>query len=93
MDCTTRNIPIMLNENPQLKLLPCGAKKQKVAEMYPREPDDTLRDWIHTIQMVNNPHLSEKKVKNKKHLSRKDLKDLVEALGPPKGYSDKFAEA
>jgi len=80
----------MLNEKTPLKLLPCGAKKQKVAEMYPQEPDDSLRKWIHSIQMNNNPHLTEKEVKRKKHLSRKDLKDLVEALDPPKGYSDKF---
>jgi len=80
----------MLNEKPPLKLLPCGAKKQKIAQMYAKVPDVTLRGWIHTIQIINNPHVSEKKIKNKKYLTRKDLEDLIDAVGLPSGYSDKF---
>ena len=75
-----------------LKLLPCGASKQKIAEMYPREPDAYLRKLIHSIQIETNPHLSEEAARNRKRLSRRELEKLIDVLGLPKGYSGNFIE-
>ena len=81
------------NEKPStLKLLPCGARKSTIVEMYPREPESYLRKLMHSIQIETNPHLSEKAARNRKRLSRREMEKLVEVLGEPRGYQNKFIE-
>lgn len=81
------------HENSSLKLLPCGTTKQKIVELYPREPEGYLRKLIQSIQIETNPHLSEAAARNRKRLSRRELEKLIDVLGTPKGYSGKFLEA
>ena len=75
-----------------LKLLPCGARKSQIVQMYPREPEGYLRKLIHSIQVETNPHLSVNAAKNRKRISRRELEKLIDVLGLPKGYSSKYAE-
>ncbi len=77
-------------EKETLKLLPCGARKKKIFKWYPMEPEKNFRILIHAIQIESNPHLSAKGAKNRKHLSRKELKKIVDIIGPPEGYSENF---
>lgn len=84
----------MLNkETSSLKLLPCGAFKSKIFQMWPREPEKYMKRLIHSIQIETNPHLSEKEAVHRKRLSRREIEKLVEVLGAPKGYhKNQFSE-
>lgn len=95
MESRNFNSPIMINreKNPTQKLLPCGARKSQIVQMYPREPEGYLRKLIHSIQIETNPHLSVEAAKNRKRLSRRELEKLVDVLGVPKGYQNKFMDA
>lgn len=73
-----------------LKFLPCGTRKSTIVEMYPREPEGYLRKLIHSIQVETNPHLSEKAAKNRKRVSRREMEKLIDVVGVPKGYQNKF---
>lgn len=79
-------------EKSTLKLLPCGTRKSKISEMYPREPENYMRKLIHSIQVETNPHLSEEAAKNRKRITRREMEKLVDVLGTPKGYQNKFIE-
>ncbi|QED37996.1 hypothetical protein FK178_09770 [Antarcticibacterium arcticum] len=79
-------------KSPTLKLLPCGARKSTIVEMYPREPEAYLRKLIHSIQIETNQHLSPLAAKNRKRLSRRELEKLIEVVGLPKGYCNNFIE-
>ncbi len=95
MESINYNPFIMINreKNPTLKLLPCGARKSQIVQMYPREPEGYLRKLIHSIQVETNPHLSVEAAKNRKRLSRRELEKLVDVLGVPRGYQNKFMDA
>ena len=83
----------MLNkETSSLKLLPCGATKQRIAELYPREPESYLRKLMQSIQVDTNPHLSKEAAKNRKRLTRRELEKLIHVLGLPKGYSNQYRD-
>lgn len=72
-------------KNPTQKLLPCGARKSQIVQMYPREPEGYLRKLIHSIQVETNPHLSIEAAKNRKRLSRREIEKLIDVVGLPKG--------
>ena len=80
----------MFPEKKTKKLLPCGSTKAKIFQMYPSESDKYLRNLIHSIQVENNPHLPEAKVKNRQRLSRKEVEQIVDVMGAPKGYENRF---
>lgn len=81
----------MINhEKSSLKLLPCGTKKSKILEMWPLEPDNYLRKLIHSIQIETNPHLTELAAKSRKRLTRREMEKLIDVLGTPKGYQNRF---
>lgn len=84
---------MLSKEKSPLKLLPCGATKQRIAEMYPREPETYLRKLMQSIQIETNPHLNEADARNRKRLTRRELEKLIDVLGTPKGYSGEFMEA
>ncbi len=75
-----------------LKLLPCGTRKSTIVEMYPREPEGYLRKLIHSIQIETNPHLTEIAAKSRKRLTRREMEKLIDVLGTPKGYENRFME-
>jgi len=80
----------MSDDPKELKLLPCGAFKGQVFEMYPRTPDGTLRDTMLYCQKIVYPHLPEKKLKNAQWLSRLVIEEIIKYEGPPAGYQSKF---
>ncbi len=77
-------------EKETLKPLPCGAKKQKIFKWYPMEPEKNFRKFIHSIQIESNPHLSVYSAIRRRHLNRKEIKKIVDLIGPPEGYSENF---
>ena len=82
----------MFPEKKTKKLLPCGARKSKIFRMYPTISDDYLRGLMQSIQIDNNQHLPEEKARKLHSLNRKELGILVEIMGPPRGYIDKFED-
>lgn len=80
----------MFNSEKILKNLPCGATKSQVLEMYPRESEAYLKKLMQSIQIENNPQLPETMIKNRKRLNRKEVEVLVDVLGIPRGYENKF---
>ena len=76
----------------ELKPLPCGAFKRQVLKMYPKTPENIIKDTIHYSQVLCNPHLSEKKLRDKQWLSRRVLEKIIEIEGPPSGYEERFSD-
>ncbi len=79
-------------EKKSLKLLPCGATKAQVFEMYPYESDKYLRNLMQSIQIENNPQMIENSAKKRKRLTRKELEKVIDIMGTPRGYENKFKE-
>ena len=77
-------------EKKELKLLPCGATKSQVFEMYPTESDKYLRTLMQSIQIENNPHIPESYAKKRQRLTRKELEKVIDVMGTPRGYENRF---
>ncbi len=82
----------MSEDQKKLKPLPFGAFKGEVFKMYPRTPDETLREVMLYCQQIVYPHLTEKKLKNAQWLSRPVIELIIKYEGPPFGYQKKFRE-
>lgn len=80
----------MLEKTKPLKLLPHGATKSQIFAMYPTESDSYLRTLMQSIQIENNPHIPADKAKNRQRLSRKEFEMVIEVMGVPRGYENKF---
>lgn len=80
----------MSHQEKALKKLPCGATKQQIYKMYPRESDQEIRSAIHYVQKKNNPHKTEEAAVRTHRLRFKEFKDFVELMGTPVGYSEEY---
>jgi len=88
MESRTQNFNSM--QNNELKLIPSGITKHQVCQMYPKESESYLRQLCQHIQIENNPHLPERVAKLRHKFSRKETEKLIEVLGTPSGYQNKF---
>jgi len=77
-------------QNNELKLIPCGISKQLVCQWYPNETEKFLRELCQGIQIKNNPHLSEEKASRRHNLNRNETILIIEVMGVPSGYQNKF---
>jgi hypothetical protein len=79
-------------EKKVLKLLPCGATKAQIFEMYPYESDKYLRKLMQSIQVENNPHIPEEFAKKRQRLTRKELEKVIDVMGTPRGYENRYKD-
>ncbi len=81
---------IMLNNEKQLKKLPCGATKRQIFKMYPKESDAKVRRNMHHALRDCNPHEPENKIIRGHRLSFKEFQRFIEFMGVPPGYTEEY---
>jgi hypothetical protein len=78
------------NPTSDKKLLPSGAPKQLIRELYIKNNQSELTKVMHRVCIKQNPHYSIKFAKGKQDLTQKELSLVVEEIGPPAGYLEEF---